>query len=591
MIFSLVPTAFAAGAGSENRNSNVGPLGLTVNGEPQASLAPGASQNKDDGTTSAESGLTKYESSGRLPFSKTEAATHYEADELVTFIVVTEDEPLLANFSVADIAAKTVAVQNHEKLQTASLDKIKAGVLASFGNEKNFKLGYTYTIAMTGFSVKTAFGNKAALEKIPGVKSVYVAPVFSLPEDGLQGELRPMTSNATDMIGANVLNGSGYTGKGMRVAILDTGILVTHPNFQALPESALSNPLTKESINDIWNELNAGQMTSKLNQSYVSSKLPFVFNYDNFTFDVNNMYAGSDHGTHVAGIAAANKIEGSEVVGVAPDAQIVVMQVFSSDGGAPWDNIMAAMEDCVRLEVDSVNLSLGAAAGFTDPDDAMMAVMDLYMNSDIQLLIASGNDTHSAVGNNWGLDMPLLTDPDIGLTSTPASYSAALCVASIDNNGYRQLYITAGDREFGYQDTAVSSASNFLINFMGETLEYVVVPGVGAEADYEGLNVVGKVALVSRGTTSFPEKQETAQAHGAIACLVYNNALGIINMQINDGEGYIPCVSVSKAAGAYLIERAEAGNATFTVRNGDTKLFKLDTTVSSFSCWGVTPDL
>ena len=45
-------------------------------------------------------------------------------------------------------------------------------------------------------------------------------------------------------------------------------------------------------------------------------------------------------------------------IGVAPDAQLVVMQVFSNNGGAGWDTIMAALEDCVRLDVDSVNLSL-----------------------------------------------------------------------------------------------------------------------------------------------------------------------------------------------------------------------------------------
>lgn len=102
--------------------------------------------------------------------------------------------------------------------------------------------------------------------------------------------------------------------------------------------------------------------TPKLNRSYYNTKLPFIFNYATADFDVSNTYAGSDHGTHVAGIAAANKIEGSKAVGVAPDAQLVVMQVFQSGGGAGWATILAAMEDCVRLEVDTVNLSLGAAA-------------------------------------------------------------------------------------------------------------------------------------------------------------------------------------------------------------------------------------
>lgn len=87
-------------------------------------------------------------------------------------------------------------------------------------------------------AVKTEYGNKEALEALPGVDHVYVAPTFSLPEEEStltsDGELQPMTSNATTMIGADQLNATGFTGKGMKVAILDTGIVVDHPNFGAL---------------------------------------------------------------------------------------------------------------------------------------------------------------------------------------------------------------------------------------------------------------------------------------------------------------------------------------------------------------------
>ena len=144
-------------------------------------------------------------------------------------------------------------------------------------------------------------------------------------------------------------------------------------------------------VDDIWYTLNAGKSTPKLNRSYYNTKLPFIFNYATADFDVSNTYAGSDHGTHVAGIAAANKIEGSKAVGVAPDAQLVVMQVFQSGGGAGWATILAAMEDCVRLEVDTVNLSLGAAAGFTDVP-TMMETMNKFLESDIQIIIAAGNE-------------------------------------------------------------------------------------------------------------------------------------------------------------------------------------------------------
>lgn len=181
----------------------------------------------------------------------------------------------------------------------------------------------------------------------------------------------------------------------------------------------------------------------------------------------------------------------------------------------------------------------------------------------------------------------LLENPDTGLVGTPATYSAALSVASVDNDGYTQLYITVDGQEFGYLDTAAKAATNFQENFRNKELEYVMVPGYGADSDYEGIDVTGKVAVISRGTSSFPEKQSIAQAHGAIAAIIYNNELGVIRMQINDGEGNIPAISVTQACG----EALKNGSGKLTVCNGDTKLFRLDRTVSSFSSWGVTPDL
>ena len=530
--------------------------------------------------------LTKLEAQDHPHFTKTEEYEQFAPDETVTFIVVTNDVPLLEKFSVSDIAAQTASVNAHKSTQEVTLNAVKAGAKRLLGAD--MELGYTYTIGSTGFSVKTAYGNKAKLESISGVKAVYVAPTFSLPEDMGEQELSPLTANSSTMIGADILNESGFTGKGMRIAILDTGILETHPSFQAMDESRLSDPMTRESVEEIWDTLNAAQRTNMLNVSYKSNKIPFAFNYENGTFDVGNLYAGSDHGTHVAGISAANPTEGSPVKGMAPDAQLVVMQVFQSTGGANWATIMAAMEDCIRLDVDAANLSLGAAAGFTDPDDAMLETMQRFMESEVEVIIASGNDTNNALMNLWGGHMSLITNPDVGLTGTPATYSSALTVASANNNGEVMLYFTVDGVDYGFSDTAATAATNFIQNFQGKTLEYVMVPGVGAEEDYAEIDVTGKIAVISRGTTSFPEKQAMAQQKGAIGCVIYNNISGQFLMQINDGGDNIPAVSVSLATGKAM---AAAETKTLTVCNADTKEFTVDTVMSDFSSWGVTPDL
>ena len=594
LVLSCVPPVFAADAADSGSSVISGPLSLTApaDNDQKISFAPAKGEEEETAQTEAAPSepteeLTKFEPSGSERFSESEAAQAYGADDLVTFIVVTEEKPQLELFSVRDIATQTLSVRNHQDKQETLLNAVQTKVQSSFGKQEGFEMGFTYTIATTGFSVTTAFGNKAAIEKMDGVKSVYVAPTFALPEEQ---DAEAYTNNASTMIGADVLNSTGYTGKGQRIAILDTGILVDHPNFAALPADKLEDPMTRESVEAIWDTLNAGHLTDKLNVSYVSSKIPFAFNYEEGSFNVDNTYAHSDHGTHVAGIAAANKVEGSNVIGVAPDAQLVVMQVFQSSGGASWATIMAALEDCVRLEVDAANLSLGAAAGYTDPAGDMLDTLNLFMESDIQVLIASGNDTSNAYMNAWGLDMSLISNPDIGLAGTPSTYSAALAVASVDNDGYEQLYFTVDGVDYGFQDSGVNTV--FINTFRNQTVEYVVVPGVGAEEDYEGLDVTGKIALISRGTTSFPEKQAMAQSKGAVGAVIYNNTMGLFLMQINDSAEDIPAVSIGQSAGQAMIAAAgDDGVGTMTVCNADMKLFNVDRTISSFSSWGVTPDL
>ena len=602
LIIGCLPAVFAV----ETENTETTPvyhdgpldLGNTTVQDPDAGsgFASGADAAEDtdaeEDVLTAETEIEKFESDS-LRFSETGASVKPASDDVVTFIVEMEtDSMLAAGFSAGEIASQSVGVQAYRFRQNVTVNSLKWELTKAFGMEDSFELGYTYTVGMTGLSVKTEYGNKEAIAAMKGVKNVYVAPVYSLPNDMTldTGDVfQPSTANATTMIGADALNESGYTGVGMKIAILDTGILVDHPSFQPLSEDKLTEgSLTREDVEAVWDELNASR-TLLLNQAYRNTKIPFAFNYESLDFNVSNSYAGSDHGTHVAGIAAANQVDSTTVTGVAPDAQLIVMQVFMQGGGAAWDTIMAALEDCVVLGVDAINLSLGAAAGFVDPDGNMLEVMDRFKDTDIQVLIAVGNDYNSAYGNNTGLDMSLSSNPDTGLAGTPSTYSAAMSVASVENDGAQMLYFTVGGRDIGFRDTATYTMTQFFANFGGETLEYVAVPGYGEASDYEGLDVTGKVALVSRGSISFPEKQINAQNAGAIACVVYNNAAtGVINMQIHDGSEYIPCVSISNADGLYMVERSEKA---LTVCTGDLKSFKTDRLMSDFSSWGVTPDL
>ena len=319
-------------------------------------------------------------------------------------------------------------------------------------------------------------------------------------------------------------------GSGMVVAVLDTGLDTDHAAFAVDPKSPA---VVRGDIDEILSAdtLQAQRLVRDLSSSsvYLSGKVPYVFDYADHDTDVNH-HGGSDHGTHVAGIVAANPADGS-VTGVAPQAQLMILKVFPDGStGANSDDILAALEDCVTLGVDVVNLSLGSPAGFTYRSDLLstMEVYDRLAKAGIIVAAAAGNEYSAAYKNLWGTDLSLTSNPDYGIVGSPSSYSQTLSVASADNVTVRSAYFEAAGRKITFTDTATTNnpEGGFIRVLGGKTLDYVVVPGNGEEADYANLNVKGKVVLVSRGVTTFAEKREMAHAKGAAACIVYNTEAG-----------------------------------------------------------------
>ena len=173
MVMNLIPAASAQRVmGGSNSDSSFGSLGLTA----QSGI-------KQDTGFAGQEGLTKYENSGLLPFSESEKLTVYAPDDLVTFVVVLESEPLLARYSSTEIGQQTEAVVAYTQMLMEQITSVQAQVEAAFGNEEGYEMGFTYTVGTAGFSVTTAYKNLSALKALENVKSAYVAPVYSVPEN------------------------------------------------------------------------------------------------------------------------------------------------------------------------------------------------------------------------------------------------------------------------------------------------------------------------------------------------------------------------------------------------------------------------
>lgn len=446
---------------------------------------------------------------------------------------------------------------------------------------------YSYSLLLNGIALECAYGHIAELEALPGVKAVHLVQTYELPTE-------PKVTSGGGMIGAPTAWNLGMDGSGMVVAVLDTGLDTDHAAFSVDPKSPA---VVRGDIDEILSAgtLQAQRLVRDLSSSsvYLSGKVPYVFDYADHDTDVNH-HGGSGHGTHVAGIVAANPADGS-VTGVAPQAQLMILKVFPDGStGANSDDILAALEDCVTLGVDVVNLSLGSPAGFTYRSDLLstMEVYDRLAKAGIIVAAAAGNEYSAAYKNLWGTDLSLTSNPDYGIVGSPSSYSQTLSVASADNVTVRSAYFEAAGRKITFTDTATTNnpEGGFIRVLGGKTLDYVVVPGNGEEADYANLNVKGKVALVSRGVTTFAEKHEMAHAKGAAACIVYNTEAGMINMSIDSFP--IPAIFISQADGQAMVAAAKDGVGTLTVSNSTYDApSETGGQPSSFSSWGSTSQL
>lgn len=338
-------------------------------------------------------------------------------------------------------SAKAVArVQNRLLSRQAAVQSRLTRTL----RQEQVEYGYSYTALFNGFSVRTARKNLEAIRNTKGVTCAFVAGSYALP-----------TTQQADTQALHVaLASSRFTGKGMTIAVLDTGLDTAHPAFANAPADA---KFTKDYISGVLQaaDLNAEVLMPGVTADdvYLSAKIPFTFDYagkdaqvaPGSKWDAENL----EHGTHVAGIASGYAVDGEGAVtfsGVAPDAQVIPMKVFDDSGtGAATTTILAALEDAYRLGVDAVNLSLGSYGGFTVDEDAL--INDVYNKLDdagIMVITAAGNETSSSYMKSYGTDAPLTGDPDNSVVAAPSVYPANLSIASVEGQEVYANYVLLG---------------------------------------------------------------------------------------------------------------------------------------------------
>ncbi len=495
----------------------------------------------------------------------------------------------VADYAVTE-AGRATAARIAEEQNALIEDLTKRGLIEG--------VSYTYNTIMNAVAVETTYGDFKKIDKMDTVADTILSETYNRPKATVGPSLNASaTVNPVDIYSTGIYNpgviGDSYTGKGTAVAVLDSGFDCSHQVFSHIPDD--SNPLIgREDVEAILAASQAMQLdkTVDITKVYVNAKIPFVFDYADKDTNVNPY--DSAHGTHVAGIIGGIH-EADNFSGVAPDTQLVLMKVFPdlSEGGRTED-ILKALEDAVLLKVDAINMSLGSSCGFTrEADgDAINAVYDKIDAAGVSLITAASNSYSSAFGGEQG-NTNKVTNPDSSTVGSPSTYPTCLSVASI--SGTKSKYLVANNETvvfFSESNDITGDPNDFfaeLYEDLGDsekkktTLDYVTIPGVGMRANYTGINVKGKVALVARGTTTFEDKALQAKNAGAIACIIYNNIEGDILMSMGKTD-HIPTISISKELGVKLASR-KTGTLVMDMEQ------QAGPFMSDFSSWGPTPDL
>ncbi len=489
----------------------------------------------------------------------------------------------------------TEYVVTDEANTVRSLIEREAGVLKAKldGEGITYKFGDSFDTVISGFEIIVKASEfESVCNTVGSAANVIIGDEYEVSKTEL-------VENKVNVYETGIFNSSefGYDGEGTVVAVLDTGLDYYHSAFSDKTFTSSNKTLTKEDVEKIIGSTRAEEAVPGLTASdvYRSEKVPFSFDYADRDSDVFPLL--SNHGTHVAGVIAGNRLEhiesedySGEFVGVAPNAQLVIMKIFSDvESTARASRIITALEDCVALGVDVINMSIGTSAGFSRPSDKEMisGVYDKIRDEGISLVVAASNSFNSTYASDKNGNLGLTSNPDSGTVGSPATYLGALSVASINGAKTPYLSYNGSIMYFNESNNRVAKELDFVGELLGEgvneiEMPYVTIPGAGRTADYTGIDVKGKLVLVKRGYTNFEDKVNIAEEMGAAGIIVYNNVSGDIKMNV--GEVNLPSCSISQDDGEVLAA-AKTGVIKIS-RSQESGPF-----ISDFSSWGPTPDL
>lgn len=418
-----------------------------------------------------------------------------------------------------------------EQTQEAALSS--AGITAEPRNQ--------LTLAANGFAV--------SLTAVEAARLALAKDVVRVQEDVLKQKQTDVSGEFLGLDGKKEAWASGYTGKGVVVGVIDTGIWPEHPSFAdpgGLPDPGLDvpcefgdtahNPLDKPF--ECQNKL-IGARDMRI--TYKSQIGPEVYNSA-------RDYDG--HGTHTASTAAGNSgvdaeifgIDRGTLSGVAPEAGVIAYSALGDLGGYGSD-LAAAIDQAVLDGVDVINYSVGSSTPAIGPDDLAFL---FAANAGVFVATSNGNAGPNPSTTGSPAHVPWLTA--VGASTTPRTFEAT---ATLGNGA---AYTGASLTEALGETTLIDAADR------GNPL--CLVDGTFTPA------LDGEIVLCARGVNARVDKSKAVFDQGGSGMILYNQ--NDVQALITDSH-WLPSVHITYSEGIEIKEYiAEAGaDATASLTEGE----------------------
>ncbi|MFS0774680.1 S8 family serine peptidase [Neobacillus sp. 3P2-tot-E-2] len=386
---------------------------------------------------------------------------------------------------------------------------------------KDIHLRHVFQEAIYGFSVE---GNPESIEKLAQQNSKQIISVSPVNQYKAQGEEGVKIIGGEEIRGLFDKQNRRLTGKGVTVGVIDTGVDYTHPD---------------------------------LKRNFAGGR--DLVDNDADPMETKTLGRATVHGTHVAGIIAAN----GKLKGVAPDAKILAYRALGPGGGGTTENVLAAIEQAIKDKVDIMNLSLGN--DINGPDLPISLALNRAVDRGIVAIAASGN-----------------SGPNVWTVGSPGTASKAISVGASTPTIEVPYLLIEGMRDKLRIQPLEGSA-----NWDLDRSYSIVDGGIGTVGDLK--DVMGKIVLIKRGKITFSEKAKNARDAGAKAVIIYNNLSGGFMGNLEEKID-IPVGSITKKDGELLKSKTNT-LATINISEEKDLLADFSSRGPVTDTWEVKPDI